>query len=149
MKGFTFLEVVLSVSILSIIFSSIFFSYVALDKSLLMQDSEKVKNSIEEIKLLSLIYNQDYYLEFYPEDNSYHTFKSTNHVNEILDTVTLNNVEKISNNLVQKDLITFYENGITASACTITLTSKFHELKLTVNVGSGNVKMGNANRLEK
>lgn len=143
MKGFTFLEIILAISILSIVSGSVIFSYIALDKTYLMRDSEKVKNSIEEIKFLSLIYNQLYYLEFYPENNSYQTYKNTNYVKEELEYVYLDNIENISSNSIPSNLISFNEDGITASACTITINSKWHEVKLTVNVGSGNVKMGN------
>ncbi len=140
-KGYTLLELVIYLIFLSVISSIAMFSVTQIEKMNLRNDSIQLKNVLESMQKSALFSGYEYGVKFV-DDSNYYSYYIDEQVEKVkIKDYYLNNGIKLISSNINGDDIRYTKRGTAKKSCEIYLGSTNFQVRITVEVGSGNVNV--------
>lgn len=138
--GTTLSELIIVLAIMCIVLSAAALSFAGSEKTRLQSAAVKLQSDLRYVRKLAL--NESVYtrIVFYTDLNYYELQKEVGTYYVTIKTVELNDTSLDSVN-TSESAVEYTPRGTTNSACTIKISTGKYELSLTVNVGSGRIKI--------
>ncbi len=140
-EGYSLLELIIYIIIISIISNIVVFSVSNTEKTKLKNDSIMLKNIIYEMQNCAIFTGMQHGIKF---ENSY-KFYTYSIDDEGSMNVIKNYFLRENNFLLQsnayEDKVNYTNRGTITKACEIVLGSKNYKVKLTIDIGSGNLTL--------
>ncbi len=146
-KGFTLIELIISLAISVIILSLGSISFNAVERHRIVQSANILRSNLRYCQKNAVDEKRKYVLTFDSNKNSYYVRRAD-------DSGLLRKVSQINLPLginiftnAKENSVAYTLRGTTGSACTINLRGQKYFLKMTVNVGCGRVKINPIQKL--
>lgn len=137
--GYTLIELAIYIIILSIVSNIIVFSISNVEKTSLKNDAIKFKNIVYEMQTAAIFTNMEHGIRFI-NDNEFCTYNIKNSDNmNIKKNYKLSRKNFLLSTNAYENKINYTNRGTITKACEIVLASQNYKVRLTVDIGSGNL----------
>lgn len=139
-KGYSLLEIVICMILLSIISNVVMFSTINIEKTSLKNDGLILKNNITEMQSLAIFTDQESGVCF-DSDITYYTYTHKNNKKIIIEKYFFTKENFVLESNAYNGSINYTNRGTITRACSVYLASDNFKIKLTCDVGSGNLNL--------
>ncbi len=140
-EGYTLLEIVICIIIISIVSRIVVFSVTQIEKRNLNNDVVILKSVIEEIQTSAIFTNRVHGIYFLNEKEYYSYMVDDYNQEIILMNYSFNKDNFLLYNNLYENRINFTKRGTITRACSMEVSSKNFKVRLAIEVGSGNLNL--------